>query len=175
LPLRVIYRFEEPDPFRESAEPLKPTLAVHYKMSRPDRFDAESLAIDGDRAILVTKRYDKEEAVLKSLPLDASATLFHPAEPESIGTLPRFHEPATGADLSADGKRLAVVSLNIVRVYERRGPRWGWIGEAMFHAGGVEAVAWDGDDLILAGEWRGIYRIKERAWRKPARNKDLRR
>jgi hypothetical protein len=173
LSLRAIYQFDEPDPSRATKEPLKPTLAVHYKMARPARFDAESLAIDGDRAILVTKRSDKHEAELRSVPLDASATLLHPATPETLGTLPGFDESATGADLSADGKRLAVVSLKSVRVYERRGETWTPIGEARFQADGVEAIAWDGDDLILAGEGRGIYRIKARDWQRPVGKKGI--
>jgi len=167
LPIRAIYRIDEPDPAVEPAGPLPVTLGVHYKVLKTDRFDAESLVIDGDVALLVTKRFDGRDARLKSIPLDASASLFRPAMTTDLGSLPGFVEPATGADLSQDGRRLAVVSLAKVRVYERDGDRWTLIGEAGFRGNGVEAIAWDGDDLILAGEGRGVYRIAAKSWRSP--------
>jgi hypothetical protein len=165
LPLRSIYRFDEPDPAQPADGPLRPTLAIYSAPPKDDRFDAESLVIDGDEALLITKRLDGRMAMLMSLPLDSKSTLLRPARPEPRGELPGFDEPATGADLSADGERLAVTSLRTVRIYRRDGGTWTPIGEALFEADGVEAVAWDGDDLVLAGEGRGIYRIPARSWR----------
>lgn len=165
LPVRLIYRLDEPDPSVAPAGPLKATLAASYRMPKKARFDAESLAIDGNSALIVTKRFDGGEAILKSVELVPAASLLRPAKPSEIGPLAGFVEPATGADLSEDGNRLAVVSLARVRVYERRGDQWKPIGEAKFKGDGVEAVAWDGDDLVLAGEGRGLYRITSKKWR----------
>ncbi|MEO6810198.1 MAG: hypothetical protein ABI353_13875, partial [Isosphaeraceae bacterium] len=83
--------------------------------------------------------------------------------PRRLGALPGFKEPATAADLSDDGKRLVVASLDVARVYERKDSAWRLIGEVRYRADGVEAVCWDGDDLILASEGRGMYRIKRDA------------
>ena len=76
-----------------------------------------------------------------------------------VATLPGFVEPATGADLSRDGKQLAVCSLRVARVYERDGDGWKLAREVRFRAGQVEAIAWDGADLALADEGRDLYRI----------------
>lgn len=171
LPLRAIYQLDEPDPSQPAAAPLKVNFSVFYTFPKKERFDAESLVIKGTNALLITKRLDGKDAVLKSLPLGEPTSLLNPAKPKDLGTLPGFPEPATGADLTPDGKRLAVVSLAKVRVYARTGKGWRQIGQADFRADGVEAIAWDGDDLILAGEGRGIYVIQASAWRGPARVK----
>jgi hypothetical protein len=98
-----------------------------------------------------------------------------PALPESIGRLPNFREPATGADLSRDGRRLAVCGIDVARVYERgRAGSWALLGTVRFRADDVEAIAWDGLDLILAGENRAIYRISEARWRNGRDETDLR-
>jgi hypothetical protein len=169
LPLRAIYRVDEPNPERPADGPLPVTLATFYKFPPNDRFDAEGLFIEGGRAIIVSKRFDGREAELYALPLDPPAPLLHPALPVQIGTLPEFTEPATGADLSRDMRRLAVCSLKVARVYEKdEKGGWSLIGKATYEAEQIEAICWDGNDLIIAGEGRGIYRIPEAAWRSKA-------
>jgi hypothetical protein len=171
LPLRAIYRIDEPDPSQPAQGPLPVTLSTFYTFPPKGRFDAEGLYIDGGRAIVVSKRFDEREAELYAIPLDPPAPLFRPALPERIGTLPRFVEPASGADLSSDGRRLAVCSASVARVYQKDGGGgWTLIGEARYQAEGIEAICWDGLDLIIAGEGRGIYRIPEASWRtKPSK------
>lgn len=170
LPLRAIHRIDEPDPKVASKTPLPVTLTSYYRFSSkkddPGRFDAESLFIDGGRAVLVAKTFDGRDAELFSLPLDPPAPLLKPAIPEALGRLEGFTEPATGADLSADGRRLAVCTYRAARVYERtgRGP-WVRVATVPYEAEGIEAICWDGNDLLLAGEGRGMFRIPEAAWR----------
>lgn len=169
LPLRAVLRLDEPDPARPADGPLKVTLASHYRFPPGGRFDAEALVIDRGRAVIVAKTFDKRPAEIHAIPLDPPAPLLRPALPERIGTLDDFPEPVTGASLSADGHRLAVCSYAVARVYTRDtvdGP-WKRIGSARYEAEGIEAICWDRDDLILAGEGRGIYRIREKAWRTP--------
>src|SRR5262249_34457600 len=105
------------------------------------------------------------EAELFAVPLDPPAPLSRPASPKKVGRLVGFKEAVTGADLSADGRRLAICGYEVARVYERAGETWKPIGAARYQADQVEAICWDGDDLILAGEGRGIYRIKAAQWR----------
>ncbi|MEJ7637939.1 MAG: hypothetical protein WKF75_08150 [Singulisphaera sp.] len=168
LPLRAIYRIDEPDPTRASATTLPVTKASFYRFPRDGRFDAEGLFIDRGRAIVVAKTFDGREAELFAIPLDPPAPLLRPALPEPVGQLPGFTEPATAADLSRDGRRLAVASARVARVYEREGPGgWKLLGTARYQADGIEALCWDGNDLILAGEGRGLYRVSERSWRAP--------
>lgn len=172
LPIRVIYRLDEPDPSRNPTEPLTVPLATYYRFPRGQRFDAEGLFVEQGRAILVAKRRDGQEAELYRVPLEPPAPLLRPALPEPIGSLPGFVEPATGADLSADGQRLAVVSLKQARVYQRDGEQgWRLAATVPTSGEGVEAIAWDGSDLLVAGEDRSLCRIPESVWRGPGRDR----
>jgi hypothetical protein len=167
LPLRAVYQVDEPDPSRDEPKPLKVKSAWHYRFPPSGRFDAEGLAIDGDRALIVAKTFDGRPAEVYALPLGPPAPLLRPATPERVGTLPGFTEPVTGADLSADGRRLVVCSTAAVGVFLRSG-RDGWTPLALrsFRSGDdVEAVCWDGDDILLAGEGRGVFRVKADTWR----------
>ncbi|AGA29354.1 hypothetical protein [Singulisphaera acidiphila] len=175
LPLRSIYQINEPDP----TQPFKGTLAVEvssfYSFPPEGRFDAEGLFLDAGRAVVVAKTFDRSEAELFAIPLSPPAPLLRPAAPESLGRLPRFLEPATGADLSRDGRLLAVCAVDVARVYQRdrsRSGPWTLVGTVRFPADHVEGIAWDGLDLILASENRTLYRISEARWRGSARDQD---
>ena len=159
LPLRVIHRLDEPDPAVPADKPLPVTSSTYYRFPDAGRFDAESLVIDGKRILLVAKARDGREAELYTLPLDPPAPLVRPALPTRAGTLPGFVEPATGADLSADGTRLAVCSVQAARVYRRSGESWVLEAENRFRAKQVEGIAWDGAALILVDEDRDVFRI----------------
>jgi hypothetical protein len=170
LPARAILRLDEPDPSKPADGPLKVTLSSHYRFPPGGRFDAEALVIDRGRAIVIAKTFDERPAEIYAIPLDPPASLLRPALPERVGTLDDFREPVTGADLSADGRRLAVCSYAVARVYDRDhlDDPWKPIGSARYEADEIEAICWDGPDLILAGEGRGVYRIAEDVWRKGA-------
>lgn len=167
LPIRAIHRLDEPDLEAPPAELLPVKHSIYYKFGPEGRFDAEGLVIDGDTALLVAKYLDGREPDLFAVPIDRAAPWTRPVVPKRVGVLPGFREPATGASLSTDGRRLAVCSLAVARVYERdlRGSPWRPVGEVRYRADGIEAIAWDGPNLILTGEGRGIYRVPEAAWR----------
>ena len=170
LRLRAIYRFDEPDPDRPPTGPLKPSAAVFYARPSHDCFDSESLVVDGDHALLVTKRFDGREAELREVPLEPPAPLLRPTTARKVGVLPGFVDPATGADLSPDGRRLAVCGVDVVRVYDRPAPP-SWDGLRMSaevplkRNRQVEGIAWDGDDLILASEHGGLDRLPASVWK----------
>lgn len=168
LPIRTIHRLVEPDPSQPSQGPLTVESSWSYKFPARGRFDAESLVVDRGGAVLVAKTFDRTEAELFTIPLDAPAPLWKPVLPVSAGRLPRFQEPATGADLSRDGLWLAVCAVDVARVYRRarRDRAWELVATVRYEADDVESIAWDGADLILAGENRALYRIPERRWRK---------
>lgn len=169
LPIRIIYRIDEPDPNNPTDEPLAATPIAVYRFPPGGRFDAEGLVVDGDRALLIAKFLDGRSANLYSLPLDGSGSLPKPIDPQLVFTLKEFTEPATGADLSRDGRHLAVVSNRRARVFRRVGELdWRLIAVLSHTGAGVEAIAWDGDDLILAGEGRTLERIPARAWKAQA-------
>ena len=170
LPLRAIYQLDEPDPNAEGPRELKVKTASYYRFADKDsRFDAEGLVVDGKRALVVAKTFDGREAEVYAVPLDPPAPLLRPAVPERVGTLPKFVEPVTGASLSADGRRLAVCSPRAAGVYERTdGGKWALVSITPFEADDqIEAVTWDGDDLRLAGEQRGVFLLKPSPKPKP--------
>jgi len=177
LALRAIYRIDEPDPGKPASQPLRPSASTFYRMGRADRFDAEGLIYEASTgsAVLVAKRLDGREAELFAVPLNPPAPLLRPASPRRIGTLPGFVEPATGASLSNDGQLLAVCSSAVTRVYSR-GQDLGWnlLAEVRYDSLQIEGITWDGADLILVSEGRGIDRIAEAAWRRGTRGQTLR-
>jgi hypothetical protein len=174
LRVRTIYQLDEPDPSipegGDRDRPLPATRTVAYAPPPSNRFDAESLVLDRGTAIVMAKYLDGREAELFAVPFDpkpaAGATGPVPVRP--IGKLPGFTEPATGADLSADGRRLAVCSYRVTRIYHRKGESDAWekLAEVRYAPLPIEGIAWDGGDLILAAEEaRGLYRLRERVWR----------
>ena len=181
LRLRAIYRFDEPDPSRPPAGPLKPSASTFYARPSNDCFDAEGLVVEGGRAVLVTKRLDGGEAELREVPLEPPAPLLRPTAARKVGVLPGFVDPATGADLSPDGRRLAVCGVDVVRVYDRPAPP-SWDGlrmSAEVRLKGerqVEGIAWDGEDLVLASEHGGLDRVSASAWKshppRPSKQED---
>lgn len=166
LPLRAVHRIDEPDPSRPANEPLPVTLSTYYTFaSKEARFDAESLIIDGKSALLIAKRRDRKEAELFAIPLDPPAPLLRPAVPRRVGTVPGFTEPATGSSTSADGRRLAVVSNAAARVYDRaESGRLTLRATVRYKERDIEAIAWDGPDLILATEAGELFRLAAATW-----------
>jgi hypothetical protein len=168
LPLRAIYRIDEPDPASPTDKPLPVSAATFYLLPKENRFDAESLFYDGGTLVVIAKVYDRREAELFAVPIDPPAPLLQPARPRSIGRLPGFTEPATGASLSADRRLLAVCSTAVTRVYHRdddKSSRWRLIAVVRYRAVPVEGIAWDGNDLRLVAEGGGFYRLSEQTWR----------
>lgn len=166
LPLRSIYRVNEPNPHQKPTEPLKVNLFAHYKFPSGNKFDAEGLFVEGSTAFIVSKRFDKKNAGIYQVPLDGKSSLLKPVTIEELGFLPDFDEPATGASLSKNGQLLAVCANSKARVYQRLGDnRWKKLATIKNIGETVEAICWDGPDLLLAGENRVLYRINEQAWR----------
>jgi hypothetical protein len=174
LRVRTIYQLDEPDPSipegGDRDRPLPATRTVAYSLPTSNRFDAESLVLDRGTAIVIAKYLDGREAELFAVPFDPppAGPAPGPAPVRPIGKLPGFTEPATGADLSAEGTRLAVCSYRVTRIYHRKGESNAWeeLAEVRYAAMPIEGIAWDGGDLILAAEEaRGLYRLRERVWR----------
>lgn len=179
LPMRVVYQIDEPDPSLAGDRPLKAAKASFYTFSRSQRFDAESLFVDQGDVFLVAKASDRREAELYEVPFVNPGTLFRPVVTRRVGALPELREPATGADLSPDRRLLAVCSVTVTRIYERSQSdhrptarnesrsvrRWMLLAEVAYSPWPVEAICWDGGDLLLAGEDGRLARLPESVWR----------
>lgn len=172
LPVHAIHRIDEPDPLKpETGDKLKPTT-FYFRYPKSSREDAEGLFIEGNRAVVVTKRGDGGEAELFTIPLDKPAGLLKPIEAKRLGSLSGSKNPVTGTSLSTDGRRLAVCSIGDVRIY-RRDADGRWLPSAKMKSppGQVEAIAWSDSDLILSNEDREIFRIPEKTWKAEVREK----
>jgi hypothetical protein len=168
LPLRAIYRIDEPDPGADADKPVSSSVVTFYGMPPGKRFDAESLFYDRGSATVLAKYLDGREAELFTIPLQPPSPLLRPAQPRSIGRLSGFTEPATGADLSADETLLAVCSTAVTRVYRRddgASPPWRLLAVVRYAARPIEGIAWDGRALALIAEGGGFYRLSEKSWR----------
>jgi hypothetical protein len=172
LAVRTVYQIDEPDPARPAGGPLKLLAATSYRLPQSARFDAEGLIYDASTgsAIIVSKRFDGRDAELFAVTFHPPAPLNRPVMPRRVGTLPGFVEPATGASLSEDGRRLAVCSTSVTRIYQRSGSAgWELQSAVRYAPAEVEGVTWDGNDLILVSEGRGVDRIAEQTWKHAAR------
>jgi hypothetical protein len=166
LRVRAIYQFDEPDPSKPSTTPLVPSASFFFALPPGNRFDAESLIHDRGLATLIVKSRDGTDPQMFTLDLDKPAPLSRPAPLTAAGRLPSFPEPATGAALSEDGQLLAVCSTSATRIYHRGTTiAWELISEVHYPPMEAEGVTWDHNDLILAVEQTGLYRMRERTWR----------
>ena len=96
LPLRAIYRIDEPDPNSRADKPISASAVTFYDLPAENRFDAESLFYDRGSANLVAKYLDGREAELFTVPLEPPSPLLRPAQPRSIGRLQRIHRTRDG-------------------------------------------------------------------------------
>jgi hypothetical protein len=168
LPIRAIYRMDEPDPNSHDDKPVSASAVTFYAMPAGNRFDAESLFYDRGTANLLVKYLDGRVAELVTVPLEPPSPLLRPARPRLIGRLSGFTEPATGADLSTDGTLLAVCSTAVTRVYlrdDQESPPWRLLAVVRYGARPIEGIAWDGRALALVAEGGGFYRLSEKTWR----------
>jgi hypothetical protein len=173
----AVYMVPEPDPALATSAPA--TRRIGYVF--PDQssfpaeagnrnFDAESLFWSEGTLWLLSKNYDNTRTRLYRFPsLEAhEGHVLELVGEFDIGGM------ATGADVSPDGRRLAVAGfrsatidgqrriLGFVWVFERdaaggyfTGRKW----HRQFQAGQIEAICWDGDDLVLTNEPGNIFII----------------
>src|SRR5262249_47249846 len=116
LPLRAIYRLDEPDPAVPREKPLPVTLASYYKFPPGGRFDAESRVRGGARA----------DPRAKARPPPRGRAVRRPARPAGQGAPsgPAEADRPPGGFLRAGHGRRPVGRLPAAgRLLVRRGPR----------------------------------------------------
>ena len=123
-------------------------------------FNCESLFIHNHHGYLVSKM-QPGQAALYRFPLDEKS---QDVTIEKVTDLP-IHHPATGADLSPDGKRLAIVTDGELCVFEVNGDP-ATAGKVRpqrvpLPAKKIEAVAWTPNGLLMTAESREVYRWDE--------------
>ncbi len=167
----VLYRFAEPDAFDKNEPPPEPEAFRFTYPKGQGPFDAEGVFARDGNAYLFTKQI--EGVVCYRLPMPEKA----PGESVemSVVTRAKTFNVVTGAALSGDGLHLAlinylsVVVIDLPEAFEKLKPNGA--GEVpifefprrsvMAFLGQTEAVAWDGEELVLTTEGGGIFRVKK--------------
>jgi hypothetical protein len=110
----VVYRLDEPDPTR-SKEVVRLKVTRKWTLSFPAApFDCEALFVHGGHGYVISKIYFGGQAGVYRFPLDEAK---EPLELEKVASVP-VRTPVTAADISPDGKRLAVLSVAGLNVFE---------------------------------------------------------
>lgn len=178
----VVYRVAEPDP-NAGLESVGVDHRVHFRYPDQDDFsdsrgpfDAESLFWWSGSLWLATKhRRDTLTVVYRFPQLDVDEVVLERVAQWDLGTqlgeghpASRFPGMATGADVSADQQALALLSYDAVFVFElaagQADPFAGKVNRIALdpgHVDQVEAVTWEGEQLLLVNEDGAVFRIGE--------------
>ena len=158
-----IYIVREPDPFKDQV--LAPARRVTIRF--PDGgHDCEAIMVWDGVIYLITKPWDG------SLPRIYSINDFeNRGTAEFLGHIP-IQVMITGADISADGRRIALCSYRALLIFDevsdparqlRTNPLI-----CRLNARQVEAIAWKGEELILTNEQRELFQISKSQWKRQA-------
>jgi hypothetical protein len=145
-------------------------------------FDAEALAILGDRPYLFSKHRADTKTTVYRLPAIAELRSGQALVAERIaefdvgGADRPFGGMVTGADVSGDGRHLALLTYHAVFVFPLVEAGDDPLAAApvrvdLRHAATnqVEAITWDGADVLIANEDGWVFRIVDPVARRPAR------
>lgn len=183
-----IYVLPEPNPRAVESSRVLAWYPVRY----PDQkkypaekweFDCEALFIDGGKPYVLTKHrvagnIRQLQRGTKLYRLDTTHT-----DRQNVLTLVDRHAMLPGptaADLSPNGKKLAVLTMFAVYVFDRpeKGDRWlsqgtgHWLALPMMRTKQAEAICWvDDQTLRLASEQRGVFELKLSALKPLVRRK----
>jgi hypothetical protein len=156
----AVYQIDEPDPRRPLTPGASLPVLQTWQLRFPEKpFDCESLFVWKDYGYVISKLFDGRDARLYRFALSPQT---RPAVLEWVGDLAiRF--PCTGADLSQDGKRLAVMTVAGPYLFEL--PRPGDVSHLadveprhVFYTDvHMEAVAFTDAGLLATSESRSVY------------------
>ena len=171
-----VYVLNEPNPHAVNVTRILNFIPIRYpdQKSFPAKlwhFDCESLFVDQGKLYFITKhrapgKINQLERGAKLYRLDSQAT----DQENELVLIERHAELAgpTGADLSPDGRHLAVSTVMALWVFERpeKGGDWfkGKARRIMLpreKTMQAEAVTWDDNDTLrLANEQRGVFTVE---------------
>ena len=172
---RYVHRVDEPDPYDDDGREAggkkgkkgknakgrkgdRLKVADTWTFLLPDRkFDMESLFVLGEVAYVITKRFSLEQATIYRFALTDPKT---PKELEKVADLP-VRAPVTAADVSNDGKWLAVLSVSGPYLFQIDGDvaRAGTVPPAhtIFLHPKTEAICFVDEGVLTTTEEREMY------------------
>ncbi len=170
----VVYVVPEPDVTRRNVVRVDSVhvtrrIPFYYPEQRafPDpsdkNYDCEAVFWDAGTLYLLTKHRSDRRTVLYRLPLDGGVEGMHGDErrPAQRVSAMDFGSQVTAADLSPDGRLLAVLSYEYLAIFER--PQTGddfLAGKqhrVLIEGRQCEAITFDGSRLVFANEQRELY------------------
>ncbi len=161
----AVYQIDEPDP-AAGAKEIRATRA--WKLKFPGAsFNCESLFIWQGYGYVVSKVFDQARAQVFRFPLKDAKK---PVTLELVATTP-LQSPATGADISADGKLLGIVAKNGAYVFRIDGDvaRVGQVAPTFTPCKDehIEGCCFVADGLLATSENRDIFLFTDPAFRGP--------
>lgn len=190
----TVYRLPEPRVPLGAPEPVEGAVTVeravrfHFPEQRafpPEarNFDAEALFWDPQRAggtlyLLTKHRGDMATVLYRFDTLEPGASVALSARGRFVvgGDPHRFGGMVTGADLSPDGRYLAVLTYHALFIFGRPPTGDDWLAHLHLRVDfdqdvtqQAEAIAWHGDALVFTNEQGGIFRIERPLERRPER------
>lgn len=170
----TLYRVPEPDPGAGSvAVDQRVSFSYPEQTDWPmkDRmnFDSEALFFADGTAWLLTKHRSDLDTVLYRFPALQGTVALERVSSFTLGGDPtRFGGQATAADLSPDGRYLAVLSYHAIFVFERPTEGSDWLSRLAARvdldqdvAGQCEGLAWDGSALRFTNEDGAMFRVAD--------------
>jgi hypothetical protein len=152
-----VLRLAEPNPADRAATPETLEVDRTYLLSFPDQpFDCEALFIHQDFGYVVSKQFNGAPAGLYRFPLERQLNLTL----EKVADLP-IRGQVTSADISADGKQLAILTYGTLYTFQIDGDI-SRIATAKpttttAPAGKTEGICFTPDGMLMTAESRQIY------------------
>jgi hypothetical protein len=171
----AVYRIAEPDPAQRRGS-VVPDRVLRFRYAdqtvgrSPREYDAEAMVWYAGSLYLFTKHRVDACTTVYRLPDEATAEerVLEPLASLRVSAAPLpFSGNVTGASLSADGTRLAVLTYTEVRLFSRSGKAFlplravASLRLEPSRTGQVEGIAWDGTSLLLGNEARRLFRIPD--------------
>ncbi len=159
----AVYEIDEPDP-KSGARviPVKRQWRLHF-LKEP--FDCESLFIWQGHGYVISKVFNNAHAQIFRFPLKDAT---EPLTLELVATT-KIESPVTGADISADGKRLGIVAKNGAYVFRIDGDvarvSKGKSTHTKFKDEHIEGCCFMPDGLLATSENRDIFLFTNTAFR----------
>ena len=166
----AVHQIDEPDPQGKGGfvRPLR-SWRLHFPKAP---FDCESLFVWQGYGYVVSKVFDDARAQIYRFPL---ANTGKPLTLELVATT-KIESPVTGADISPDGKLLALVAKSAAFVYRIDGDVSkvikGKPHQAKFRHEHIEACTFVPEGLLATAESREIYLFTDPPFRGNARGRD---
>lgn len=156
----ALYRVKEPDPFRDRKTAPVEKISIYFPEHSGDAFDSEALfCAEGSLYLLTKTRRGKDTELYrvdtkrpgKKVPLIRIASF-------------DFKSPVTGADTSADGRLLAVLTYDAIWLFERPTVSANYlVGKKRFFPFQIwqaEAISFDEDMLLISTEGGRLFELR---------------